>query len=343
MAAVASTVASCARAASSARVPSRRGAPGRLSRAAPAGAKSARGGSVVPSAFTPAGAKIAGVGMELPAQSLTNDDLASLVDTNDEWIRTRTGIGKRHVISGDESLTSLASGAAKKALAMANVDAKDVDLIILATSSPDDAFGSACTVQAEIGATGALAYDLTAACSGFVVGMVNAVHFLRGGEYQHVLVIGADALSRYVDWRDRGTCILFGDGAGACLLSKTDDPNDCCLLGFDMHSDGTGNGNLTAAFVSESNTQKTAKPTSESLTAASAVGAFANVQMNGQEVFKFAVRAVPDTLTKSLAKAGVSAEEIDHLVLHQANQRIIDGAAKKFGLGKEKVVSNIEK
>jgi 3-oxoacyl-[acyl-carrier-protein] synthase-3 len=298
---------------------------------------------VVPAAFTPAGAKIAGVGMELPAQSLTNDDLASLVDTNDEWIRTRTGIGKRHVISGDESLTSLASGAAKKALAMANVDAKDVDLIILATSSPDDAFGSACTVQAEIGATGALAYDLTAACSGFVVGMVNAVHFLRGGEYQHVLVIGADALSRYVDWRDRGTCILFGDGAGACVLSKTDDPNDCCLLGFDMHSDGTGNGNLTAAFVSESNTEKTAKPTSESQTAASAVGAFANVQMNGQEVFKFAVRAVPDTLTKSLAKAGVSAEEIDHLVLHQANQRIIDGAAKKFGLGKEKVVSNIEK
>ena len=147
MAAVASTVASCARAASSARVPSRRGSPGRLSRATPAGAKSARGGSVVPSAFTPAGAKIAGVGMELPAQSLTNDDLASLVDTNDEWIRTRTGIGKRHVISGDESLTSLASGAAKKALTMANVDAKDVDLIILATSSPDDAFGSACTVQ----------------------------------------------------------------------------------------------------------------------------------------------------------------------------------------------------
>ena len=277
MAAVASTVASCARAASSARVPSRRGGPGRLSRAAPAGAKSARGGSVVPSAFTPAGAKIAGVGMELPAQSLTNDDLASLVDTNDEWIRTRTGIGKRHVISGDESLTSLASGAAKKALTMANVDAEDVDVIILATSSPDDAFGSACTVQAEIGATGALAYDLTAACSGFVVGMVNAVHFLRGGEYQHVLVIGADALSRYVDWRDRGTCILFGDGAGACVLSKTDDPNDCCLLGFDMHSDGTGNGNLTAAFVSESNTEKTAKPTSESQTAASAVGAFANV------------------------------------------------------------------
>ena len=339
MSAVASSVASCARA-SAARVPSRRG--GHAARAG-VGAKSARGASVVPAAFTPAGAKIAGVGMELPSQSLTNEDLAALVDTNDEWIRTRTGIGKRHVISGDESLTSLAAGAAKKALAMANVDAKDVDVIILATSSPDDAFGSACTVQAEIGAEGALAYDLTAACSGFVVGMVNGVHFLRGGEYEHVLVIGADVLSRYVDWRDRGTCILFGDGAGACVLSRVANPDDCCLLGFDMHSDGSGNGNLTAAFTSESQSCGTAKPTSSSDVAASGVGSFCNIAMNGQEVFKFAVRTVPDTLTKSLDKAGVSAEEIDHLVLHQANQRIIDGAAKKFGLGSEKVVSNIEK
>ena len=341
MSAVASTVASRTPA-SAARVLSRHGGHVRRS-AANVGTKSPRGASVVPSAFTPAGAKIAGVGMELPKQSLTNEDLASLVDTNDEWIRTRTGIGKRHVISGDESLTSLAAGAARKALADAGVDAADVDLVILATSSPDDAFGSACTVQAEIGATGALAYDLTAACSGFVVGMVNGVHFLRGGEYEHVLVIGADVLSRYVDWRDRGTCILFGDGAGACVLSRVDDPAECCLLGFDMHSDGTGNGNLTACFTSEATSAGTSKPTSEADGAASGLSAFANIAMNGQEVFKFAVRTVPDTLTKSLANAGISAEEIDHLVLHQANQRIIDGAAKKFGLGEEKVVSNIEK
>mmetsp|Transcript_8068 Transcript_8068/g.30245 ORF Transcript_8068/g.30245 Transcript_8068/m.30245 type:complete len:390 (-) Transcript_8068:73-1242(-) len=302
-----------------------------------------RGLAVTTNAFVPAGARIAGVGMALPKQALTNDDLSELVDTNDTWIRSRTGIGKRHVISGDESLTSLASEAALNALAMANVKPEDVDLIILATSSPDDAFGSACTVQASIGATGALAYDLTAACSGFVVGMVNGVHFLRGGEYENVLVIGADVLSRYVDWRDRGTCILFGDGAGACLLTRTENPEDCALLGFDMHSDGTGNGNLTAAFTSESQLAKTAKPTSESDGAASGTGGFANIQMNGQEVFKFAVRTVPDTLNKSLAKAKITPEEIDHLVLHQANQRIIDGAAKKFGLGKEKVVSNIEK
>lgn len=341
MSAVASSVASCARA-SAARVPSRRG--GHAARAG-VGAKSARGASVVPAAFTPAGAKIAGVGMELPAQSLTNDDLASLVDTNDEWIRTRTGIGKRHVISGDESLTSLASGAAKKALTMANVDAEDVDVIILATSSPDDAFGSACTVQAEIGATGALAYDLTAACSGFVVGMVNAVHFLRGGEYQHVLVIGADALSRYVDWRDRGTCILFGDGCGAMVLTSTPDPSDCCLLGFDMHSDGTGNHNLTAKFAYEAGIQTAgkSKPTAEGGDAPSSRGAFCNIGMNGQEVFKFAVKTVPDTVSKSLEKAGMTSEDIDFLVMHQANQRIIDTAAKRFGLGPEKVVSNIAK
>ena len=201
----------------------------------------ARGASLVArAAFTPAGAKIAGVGMAVPTQYLTNDDLSELVDTNDEWIRTRTGIGKRHVISGDESLTSLAAEASKKALAAAGVAAEDLDLILLSTSSPDDLFGSACTVQAAIGATGALAVDLTAACSGFVVGVVNGVHFIRGGEYKNVLVVGADVLSRYVDWRDRGTCILFGDGCGAMVLTSTPDPSDCCLLGFDMHSDGAG-------------------------------------------------------------------------------------------------------
>jgi 3-oxoacyl-[acyl-carrier-protein] synthase-3 len=144
--------------------------------------RAARGASLVTNAaFTPAGAKIAGVGMAVPSQYLTNEDLSELVDTNDEWIRTRTGIGKRHVISGAESLTSLAADASKKALEMAGVDAEDIDLILLSTSSPDDLFGSACTVQAAIGAKGALAVDLTAACSGFVVGVVNGVHFIRGG------------------------------------------------------------------------------------------------------------------------------------------------------------------
>ena len=220
-----------------------------------AGIARPRGVPRSPRSFHPAGAKIAGVGMAVPTQYLTNDDLSELVDTNDEWIRTRTGIGKRHVISGDESLTSLAAEASKKALAAAGVAPEDLDLILLSTSSPDDLFGSACTVQAAIGATDALAVDLTAACSGFVVGVVNGVHFIRGGEYKNVLVVGADVLSRYVDWRDRGTCILFGDGCGAMVLTSTPDPSDCCLLGFDMHSDGTGNHNLTAKFAYEAGIQ----------------------------------------------------------------------------------------
>ena len=295
-------------------------------------------------AFTPAGAKIAGVGMSVPAQFLTNDDLASLVDTNDEWIRTRTGIGKRHVISGDETLTSLAAEASAKALEMAGVNARDVDLVLLATSSPDDAFGSACTLQAAIGAEGALAFDITAACSGFVVGVINGVHFIRGGGFKNVLVVGADVLSRYVDWRDRGTCILFGDGCGAMVLTAVPDPNDCCLLGFDAHSDGEGNHNLTASCVASVSARGESKPRAEDASAASAFTGFDNIAMNGQEVFKFAVRTVPDTLGKSLKAAGMDdASEIDHLVLHQANQRIIDGAAKKLKVPAEKVVSNIEK
>ena len=284
-------------------------------------ASARRGAALVARAgFTPAGAKIAGVGMSLPEQFLTNDDLASLVETNDEWIKTRTGIGKRHVISGDESLTSLAAAASRDALEMAGVAPEDVDLIILATSSPDDVFGSACTLQAAIGAEGALAYDITAACSGFVVGLVNGVHFIRGGEYKNVLVVGADVLSRYVDWRDRGTCILFGDGCGAMVLTATEKPEDCCLLGFDMHSDGTGNHNLTAQFVNEAGTETEgkSKPTADAEEAASGRGAFCNISMNGQEVFKFAVRTVPDTLGKSLDKAGMANEDVDHLVLHQA-------------------------
>ena len=220
----------------------------------------ARGASLVArAAFTPAGAKIAGVGMAVPTQYLTNDDLSELVDTNDEWIRTRTGIGKRHVISGDESLTSLAAEASKKAprrRASPRRSRPHPPLHLL----PDDLFGSACTVQAAIGATDALAVDLTAACSGFVVGVVNGVHFIRAANTKTRASIGADVLSRYVDWRDRGTCILFGDGCGAMVLTSTPDPSDCCLLGFDMHSDGTGNHNLTAKFAYEAERTRRASP-----------------------------------------------------------------------------------
>ena len=286
--------------------------------------------------FTPRGAKITGIGKAVPKKFITNDDLAKLVDTNDEWIRARTGIGKRHVISGEETLTSLAAEASLGALKMANIRAEDIDLIIVATSSPDDLFGSACLLQGAIGAKGALAYDLTAACSGFVVGLVNGMHYIRGGGFKNVLVVGADVLSRYVDWRDRGTCILFGDGCGAIVLTATDDVKDCSLLGFDMHSDGTQNHHLTAKVCGA----KTGKVW-ESDAEAGERTAFENISMNGQDVFKFAVRAVPMTINASLKNANMTTDEIDHLVLHQANHRIIDAAAQRLSLGEDKVVSNI--
>jgi 3-oxoacyl-[acyl-carrier-protein] synthase-3 len=279
-----------------------------------------------------AGARIAGVGKAIPEKFLTNDDLSKLVETNDEWISTRTGIRKRHIITGEETLTSLGAQAANQALERANVKAEDLDLIILATSSPDDIFGSACTIQAAIGAKKALAFDLTAACSGFVVGLVNGAQFIRAGGYKNVLVIGGDVLSRYVDWRDRATCILFGDGAGAAVLTATDADN-CSLKGFDMHSDGSQNHHLIAQYIGDNG-----KPLSEG---ASNTASFCNISMSGQDVFKFAVRTVPMTVNKSLEAAGMTAEDIDKLVLHQANQRIIDSAATRFGLTEDKVVSNI--
>ena len=286
---------------------------------------------------------------------LTNAELSKLVDTNDEWIASRTGardraltapsasltcgcagIRERRILSGSETMTQLAAQAASQALAMAGVAAAEVDLILLCTSSPDDAFGGAGLVQAAIGANKAVAFDLTAACSGFVVGMITATHYIRCGTYQNVLVIGADALSRYVDWRDRGTCILFGDGAGALLMQAAPAGASCAVLGFDMNSDGTGNKSLQACVAAG---VAGGKPNGGD--GASDVARFANITMAGSDVFKFAVRSVPSTLLKSLEAAGMQASQLDWLVMHQANQRILDSVAQRLDLPSERVVSNI--
>jgi 3-oxoacyl-[acyl-carrier-protein] synthase-3 len=218
---------------------------------------------------------------------------------------------------------------------MAGVTADQVDMIMLCTSSPDDAFGGACLVQGALGATKAVAFDLTAACSGFVLGLVSASHYVRCGSYRNVLVIGADALSRYVDWRDRGTCILFGDGAGAVLVQGVPGA-PCSLLGFNMNSDGLGNKHLTAAY----RTAPGSKPTAAG-GAPSEAASFANIGMSGQDVFKFAVRSVPASLTASLAAAGLEASALDWLVMHQANQRILDAVSQRLSIAPERVVSNI--
>ena len=196
--------------------------------------------------------------------------------------------------------------------------------------------GARAQVQAAIGATRAVAFDLTAACSGFVLGLITAGQFIRAGGARRVLVVGADALSRHVDWRDRGTCILFGDGSGAVLVQAgaACDAGGCSLLGFDMNSDGAGNRHLTSAFCGVGGSKHAGE-------GASSTAAYANIHMAGQEVFKFAVRSVPATLQRSLDAAGMQAAQIDWLVMHQANKRILDAAAERLGIPHERVVSNL--
>ncbi|GFR46151.1 hypothetical protein Agub_g7678 [Astrephomene gubernaculifera] len=277
-----------------------------------------------------------GVGSSVPETFLTNHDLEKLVDTNDEWIVTRTGIRKRHVLGKGETLSQHGITSAKRALEMAGISAQELDLVLFCTSSPDDLFGCACQVQAGIGASRAVAFDLTAACSGFVVGLVTAAQYIRAGTYRNVLVLGGDALSRFIDWRDRGTCILFGDGCGAVVVSANPDPAaPGALLGHDMGSDGAGRKHLYCDF-----TGADLKPLSEGA-APSSHASYGNLHMAGQEVFKFAVRTVPTVIDNALARANMQKEEVDWLVMHQANQRILDAAAQRLGLPSERVVSNL--
>ncbi len=263
---------------------------------------------------------------------LTNDQLAQVVDTSDEWIATRTGIRQRHIASAGDSIRSLAGEAVVNAIAQANLAPIDIDLIILATSTPDDLFGSACQIQAEVGATRAVAFDITAACSGFVFALVTAAQFIRTGAYQNVVVVGADILSRLTDWRDRTTCVLFGDGAGAIVMQRSAEDR---LLSFEMHSNGSQNDCLNASYKKESTALV------DSITVQT--GQYQPVTMNGREVYRFAVKRVPEVLEKSLFHAGLSINDIDWLILHQANQRILDAVAERLGVPGDRVVSNMAK
>ncbi|MDA7986026.1 MAG: ketoacyl-ACP synthase III [Synechococcus sp. H1_metabat_bins_2.tsv.006] len=278
------------------------------------------------------GIRLCGSGAAVPRLRVSNDDLSARVETSDEWIRTRTGIAARRVADETESLTSLAAAAGQQALKSAGWDASSVDLILLATSSPDDLFGSAPKVQALIGARSAVAFDLTAACSGFLFSLVTAAQYLRTGAMTRALVIGADQLSRWVDWDDRRSCVLFGDGAGAVAIEACPAENDG-LLGFRLNSDGARGDCLTLAQTSER---------AELLPGMSHQrGGYAPIGMNGQEVYKFAVREVPAILKQLLADTNTEAASIDWLLLHQANQRILDAAAERLGIAADKVLSNL--
>lgn len=273
---------------------------------------------------------ITGSGSAAPAASLNNHQLATLVETSDEWIRTRTGIQERRLADAQSSLKELATQAALGALAMANVSPQDIDLIILATSTPDDLFGTACQIQAALGASKAVAFDLTAACSGFVFGLVTGAQFIRTGVYQNVLLIGADMLSRWVNWSDRGTCVLFGDGAGAIVMQASESDR---LLGFELRTDGTQNNCLNLKYQPQ--------PQEIAMGVTIAQGTYQPISMNGKEVYRFFVQRVPEVIEKALFRANLNIEEVDWLLLHQANQRILDAVAERLHIPSHKIISNI--
>lgn len=277
-----------------------------------------------------------GVGAYAGQQVLKNQIFETLVDTNDEWIKKRTGIGSRHVIEQGSSLRDIAIEAAKRSIDNSGINAIDIDLVIVATSSPDDLFGDAASIASAIGASKAAAFDLTAACSGFVFGLVTASQFMHSGAYKKTLVIGADALSRFLDWNDRGTCILFGDGSGAVLLEATDKIEDAGLLGFALHSDGERYSNLQLRwkpkFTELSNTDRSVVDQ----------GDYGKMGMNGPEVYKFAVSEVPDIILEAVKNAGLKPTDIDWLLLHQANIRIMEHASQVLGIPMSRVLRNIE-
>ena len=270
--------------------------------------------------------KICGTGSYVPPHVMSNDDLAKIVDTNDEWIRERTGIGRRHIIKG-ETTSYMAGQAALKAVENSGIDPEEIELILLATSSSETIFPcAACEVQKTIGAVHAAGYDLNAACTGFVLAFNTAQAYISAGLYKTALVIGADSMSNLVDWTDRSTCILFGDGAGAAVLRA----EEGAPVFMAAHSDGVKGEALTGLSRHRKDRNESGEDRES------------YIHMDGQAVFKFAVRKVPEIIEEVLEQADVKLEEIDHFVLHQANRRIIEAVAKRLKTDIEKFPMNLE-
>ena len=271
-------------------------------------------------------ARIVGVGSFLPGQPISNDDLVRRgVDTNDEWIVTRTGIRARHIADEEVKSSDLALEASRRALLDAGIEAADLDLIIVATSTPDYIFPStASLLQAKLGNAGAMAFDVQAVCSGFVYALTVADKFVRSGTHKKVLVVGAEVFSRILDWNDRATCVLFGDGAGAVVLEASERPG---ILASAAHADGSHHGILAVA-----GNVCGGKVTGDPF-----------LRMDGQAVFKFAVRVLSDVAKECCLSAGIDSSEVDWLIPHQANIRIIEATGKKLGLDMSKVVVTVDK
>ncbi|KUO52410.1 MAG: 3-oxoacyl-ACP synthase [Desulfitibacter sp. BRH_c19] len=277
-------------------------------------------------------AKIVGVGMYLPEKIVTNKCLETTVDTNDEWIKSRTGIEERRVVEDDLACSDLGAKAALKAMERAKVTPEDIDLIIVATLTGDMVWPStACLIQEKIGAYKAAAYDLSAGCTGFIYGLTTATQFIETGYYKNVLVIGAEVMSKIVNWDDRNTCILFGDGAGAVVLQPSQDSSG--ILANYLGSDGRG-----AHLLKQPAGGSSLPPSYQTID-----DKMHTIHMNGNEVFKFAVRVMGEASLKVLEMAGVKKEEVDLFIPHQANIRIVEAATKRLNLSPERVVVNLNK
>ena len=288
--------------------------------------------------FTMYGSHILSTGSAIPEICIDNELISTIIDTSDQWISTRTGIKERKIIAKDQSIIDLATRAANQALNQGLLQPQDLDLILFATSTPNDLFGSASQLQHSLGATKAAAFDITAACSGFVVSMIVAHQFIQTGIYQNILIIGADTLSQWVDWSDRTTCILFGDGAGAAIIQRNC-KND--ILSFEINTNGAESEQLSINYQSPAD-QHIQGETSSCLTVPTSNNQYAYLTMNGKEVYKFAVSKVPDSINNCLKKINLPVSDVTWLLLHQANQRILETAANKLNIPIHKVISNIE-
>lgn len=260
---------------------------------------------------------ILGTGHYVPTKLVTNEDMEKIVDTNDEWIRTRTGIEERRFAEDDIDTSDMSYYAAVEALKEANVSAEEIDLILVATVTPDAAFPSvSCKIQDRLGANNAAAMDVGAACAGFVYALVTAEQFVKAGAYKRILVVGADKLSKVIDWSDRSTCVLLGDGAGAVVVGEVAEGKG--LLSFELGSKGAGGKDL---FLNKDG----------------------YMEMNGREVFKFAVRQMPESTVNVVEKIGLNKDDVDYLVPHQANIRIMDAARERLGISPDKMATTIKK
>lgn len=261
-------------------------------------------------------AGVIGTGHYVPEKILTNQDMEQLVDTSDEWIKTRTGIEERRIAEDNMETSDMAYRAAVKALDDADLTGKDLDMILVATVTPDTSFPSvACMLQERLGADKIAAMDVSAACSGFVYGVITAKQFIETGTYKNILVVGVEKLSKITDWTDRNTCVLFGDGAGAAVIGPVSEGRG--ILSFELGSDGSGGKHLLQDKE--------------------------YLSMNGREVFKFAVRQMPESSVNVVTKAGFAKEDVDYLIPHQANIRIMEAARERLGISADKMATSVRK